>query len=74
MGVWALGHTDLAIMAMTVGRMNTTQRYHSLLPMRMEEVPEEIYLWAQDSEKYPQNEGWWYIGVLVSTALKRHLP
>lgn len=36
--------------------------------MRMEEVPEEIYLWAQDSEKYPQSEGWWYIGVLVSTA------
>lgn len=67
-GVWALGHTDLA----HYGDDGWEDEYYTAIPfvtpMRMEEVPEEIYLWAQDSEKYPQNEGWWYIGVLVSTA------
>ncbi len=68
-GVWALGHTDLA----HYSEAGTWEdEYYSAIPFitseRLDEVPEEVYLWAQDTDKYPGNEGCWYIGVLVSTA------
>ena len=61
-GVWALGHTDLA---------NYDIDIYKAVPFitdgYMEEIPEEIALWAQD-EEHPNHEGWWYVGILVSTA------
>lgn len=66
-GIWALGHTDLA----NYGETWEDERYMAIPFITdefMDEVPEEVYLWAQDEEQYPDNEGWWYIGILVSTA------
>lgn len=62
-GVWALGYTDLA--DYSIDRYMefpwVTQEY-------MEEVPDNVASWAQDEEEFPDNEGYSYIGILVSTA------
>ena len=69
-GVWALGHTDLANYD-AYGDGTMIEKYTAvpwITSNYMKNVPEEIATWAQETAEYPDYEGWWYVGVLVSTA------
>lgn len=72
-GVWALGHTDVALYAdEDAGR--EYDRYRAIpfitdsFTDDMEgDYGEDVPTWDIDTEKGECSEGWWYVGILVST-------
>ena len=70
-GVWALGHTDMAHYENSEDPNDTGEWYYAVPFVTntfLEEIPEEVYAWDVDEEKGINTEGGWYIGILVSTA------
>lgn len=70
-GVWALGHTDMAHYANSEDPEDTGEWYYAVPFVTntfLDEIPEEVYAWDVDEEKGINTEGGWYIGILVSTA------
>nr|DAM95746.1 MAG TPA: Protein of unknown function (DUF1566) [Caudoviricetes sp.] len=70
-GVWALGHTDMAHYANSEDPEDTGEWYYAVPFVTntfLDEIPEEVYAWDVDEEKGFNTEGGWYIGILVSTA------
>ena len=70
-GVWALGHTDMAHYENSEDPEDTGEWYYAVPFVTntfLDEIPEEVYAWDVDEEKGINTEGGWYIGILVSTA------
>lgn len=70
-GVWALGHADLAHYANEDDPNDTSEWYYAvpfITESFMQEPPGEIVEWDADEDNGIYSEGGWYIGILVSTA------
>ena len=70
-GVWALGHTDMAHYENSEDPEDTGEWYYAVpfvTDTFLEEISEETMNWDVNEDKGIYSEGGWYIGILVSTA------
>lgn len=70
-GVWALGHTDMAHYANEEDPNDSGEWYYAvpfITDTFLEELNSDIIDWDVDEDNGIYSEGGWYIGILVSTA------